>query len=348
MTHEPPPDLLTYPFLEPPEIAVPVEVAPGLLWLRLSLPFRLDHVNIYLIEDGPGWAVVDTGLGDAPTREAWDHLLAGALAGRPLTCLIVTHCHPDHVGCAGWLSERLDLPVLMSQTEYLISENVHLDPAALEAVHYRRFYREHGLDETTTNGVVTRGHAYLKMVTGLPPTFRRVIAGETLRIGGREFSVLTGGGHSPEQVMLYCAAENLFLAADQVLARISPNVSVWAVDPEGDPLGIYLRSLDALRREIPADTLVLPGHNLPFHGLHNRIDELKRHHAARCDAITAACWQAPRSVADLVPVLFPRALDPHQMGFAFSETLAHVNSMLRDGRLEWTREHDAVRQVRAL
>jgi glyoxylase-like metal-dependent hydrolase (beta-lactamase superfamily II) len=348
MTQEPTPASLVYAFPEPPEVADPVEVAPGLLWVRLSLPFRLDHVNIYLIEDGPGWAVIDTGLGDAPTCAAWEQLLAGALAGRPLTRLIVTHCHPDHVGCAGWLSERLGLPVLMSQTEYLISANVHLDPAALEAEHHRRFYREHGLDETTTSSVVTRGHAYLKMVTGLPPTFRRLIAGETLAIGGREFSVLTGGGHSAEQVMLYCAAENLFLAADQVLARISPNVSVWAVDPEGDPLGIYLRSLDGLQREIPADALVLPGHNLPFYGLHRRIDELKRHHAARCDAIAAACRQAPRPVADLVPVLFPRALDPHQMGFAFSETLAHVNSMLRDGRLMWTSEEGTVRRVAAL
>ena len=338
---------LVFPVSAPPETADPVEIAPGVLWIRLPLPFRLDHVNIYLVEDGPGWAVIDTGLGDAPTLAAWERCLAGTLAGRPLTRLVVTHCHPDHAGCAGWLSQRFGLPVLMSQTEYLISENVHLDPAALEADHYRRFYREHGLDEKTTDGVVTRGHSYLRMVTGLPPTFRRLIAGETLSLGGRDFSVLTGGGHAAEQVMLSCEADGLFLAADQVLARITPNVSVWAVDPEGDPLGIYLRSLDALQRGLAEGVLVLPGHNLPFYGLHIRIAELKRHHEVRCDAVAAACRGAARSVAELVPALFPRALDPHQMGFAFSETLAHVNRMLREGRLAWTSERHGVRRVAA-
>jgi glyoxylase-like metal-dependent hydrolase (beta-lactamase superfamily II) len=342
---------LLFPFPVPPEMTSPIEIVPGLLWVRLPLPFRLDHVNIYLVEDGPGWAVIDTGLGDAQTRAAWDALLAGPLAGRPLTRLIVTHCHPDHVGSAGWLAARLGLPVSMSQTEYLIAENVHLDPAALEAEHYRRFYRDHGLDETTTESVVTRGHNYLKMITGLPPTFRRLIAGEKVQIGGREFWVLTGGGHSAEQVMLYCEAEGLFLAADQVLARISPNVSVWAVDPEGDPLGIYLRSLNALKSQVPEGVLVLPGHNLPFRGLHRRIEELERHHEIRCAAIETACREAPRSAAELVPVMFQRALDPHQMGFAFSEVLAHVNAMLRENRLEWIgepgRESSNVRRVAA-
>jgi glyoxylase-like metal-dependent hydrolase (beta-lactamase superfamily II) len=172
----------------------------------------------------------------------------------------------------------------MSQTDYVMSLNLHLDPGALDAEPYRQFYLRHGLDAGTTAKVVTQGHGYLKMLTGLPPTFIRLIAGEKLRIGRREFSVSTGGGHAPEQLMFFCAAENLFLSADQVLAFISPNVSVWAVDPEGDPLAIYLRSLDSLL-ELPPDALVLPGHQLPFRGLHTRIGELKQHHAIRCAAM---------------------------------------------------------------
>ena len=167
---------------------------------------------------------------------------------------------------------------------------LHLDPGALEAEHYRRFYLDHGLDAETTQSVVTGGHAYLRLVSGLPPTYHRVVAGNVLRIGGREFEVLTGGGHSPEEIMLLCRADKLFFSADQVLAKISPNVSVIAVDPEGDPLGAIF-ALAALRCAaiVDGDVLVLPGHNLPFRGLHTRIAELIAHHHARCDRILRAC-----------------------------------------------------------
>jgi glyoxylase-like metal-dependent hydrolase (beta-lactamase superfamily II) len=322
-----------------------VEVAPGLLWARLPLPFRLDHVNIYFIEDEGGWAVVDTGIDDRPTRSAWTQLLDGPLAGRPLTRLIVTHCHPDHVGLANWLAERSGLTLEMTETEYLTALVLHLDPEALDADPYRQFYVDHGLDEETTAAVMTRGHAYLRMLSGLPSTFRRVIAGERLRIGGREFEVLTGGGHAPEQIMLHAVAERLLLSADQVLARISPNVSVFPRDPEGDPLGIFLRSLRALKRRVPEDALILPGHDLPFIGLHGRIDAMIAHHADRCLAVEEACRDRPRSAAELVPFVFHRALDPHQTGFAFSEVLAHVNYLRRRGRLRRVESADGVHRV---
>lgn len=338
---------LTFPFPAPPEPGRPVEVAPGVLWVRLSLPFQLNHVNVYLIDDGDGFAILDTGIGTARTRADWEALLAGPLGGRQPTRLIVSHFHPDHVGAAGWLAERFGLPLYMSQTDYLLALNIYLDPGALDAKPYRDFYLKHGLDEVTTNLVVTQGHGYLKMMTGLPSVFRRLIAGDTLKVGDRRLDVMTGGGHAAEQVMLFSQAENVFFAADQVMARISPNVSVWAVDPEGDPLGIYLRSLASLAAAIPADALVLPGHNLPFHGLHVRIGELAAHHATRCDMIAAASRGEPRSTAELVPVLFPRALDPQQMSFAFSEVLAHVNYMLRRDELAWADSRDGIKRVLA-
>ena len=325
----------TFPCPTPPAPGSTIQVAPGLLWVRLALPYRLDHVNVYLIDDGTGWALLDTGIDDAPTRAAWDGLLAGPLRERPLTRVLVTHYHPDHIGLAGWLCERFGLQLAMSQTDYLVSRNIHLDPGALNAEPYRSFYRAHGLDADTTERLLTNGHRYLRMVSGLPRTFRRLIAGERIAVGSRSFEVLTGGGHAPEQVMLFCRAENLFVCADQVLARISPNISVQAMDPEGDPLGIYLRSLAGLKRDMPTGVLVLPGHNLPFVGLHARIDELAAHHEARCLAIVEACRQGPRTAADLVPIVFRRAIDdPHQMGFAFSEVLAHVNYLLRQARLQ--------------
>lgn len=338
---------LSFPFPLPPKPGEVVEVAPGVLWARIPLPFRLDHVNVYVIDDGDGWAVLDTGIGNDATRVVWEALAAGPLAGRRLTRLLVTHFHPDHIGLAGWLCERFGMPLLTSQTSYLSCLNISLSPGALDAKPYRDFYLRNGLDQETSARVTTQGHGYLKMVTPLPPIFERLAAGDTLRIGGRQFAVLTGDGHAPEQVMLYCAAEKLFFAADQVLEKITPNVSVWAVDPHGDPLGLYLRSLRALTAELPADAIVLPGHRLPFRGLHARARELTAHHDERCAAIAAACKERPRSAAELVPVIFHHVLDPHQMSFAFSEVLAHVNYMLRRGELMWSQPAGGVERMAA-
>ena len=326
---------LAFPFPEPPAPGEVTLVAPGILWIRIPLPFRLNHINVYLIEDGDGWAILDTGIGNDQTRAIWDALASGPLRGRRFTRLIVTHFHPDHIGAAGWLCERFGLPLLTSQISYLGCLNISLSPGALDAKPYHDFYLRHGLSPEITAQVSTRGHDYLKMVDNLPPTFERLVDGDTLQIGNRSFAVLTGDGHAPEQVMLYCPAERLFLAADQVLAKITPNVSVWAVDPDGDPLGLYLRSLARLKSEVPDDVLVLPGHQLPFRGLHARASELTVHHEERCRMIAEACRVTPKSAADLVPVLFTRALDAHQMSFAFSEVQAHVNYMVRERRLTW-------------
>jgi glyoxylase-like metal-dependent hydrolase (beta-lactamase superfamily II) len=339
---------LTHPFAAAPAPGGIQEVAPGILWLRLPLPFRLNHVNVYLIEDGDGYALLDTGIDDEPTRAIWTALLAGLLAERPLTRIIVTHHHPDHVGSADWLARHCGLRLEMSEAEYLSSLVLHLDPSALEADPYRRFYVANGLDPATADLVVTQGHRYLRMLSGLPATFRRIVAGEKLIIGGRAFDVLTGGGHAPEQIMLHCVDEKVFLSADQVLARISPNVSVFPRDPEGDPLGIYLRSLRELTATIPEDVLVLPGHDLPFFGLHERIEAMRRHHEERCGEITGACREAPLSGAELVPILFRRELDPHQTGFAFAEAMAHVNYMRRRGRLSLIPGPDGIGRFRSV
>jgi glyoxylase-like metal-dependent hydrolase (beta-lactamase superfamily II) len=328
------PQTLEFPFTAPPKPGALVEVRPGILWARLALPFRLDHVNLYLIEDGAGLALIDTGIDNAASRAAWEALLDGPLKGRKLTRLIATHFHPDHIGLAGWLCERFDMPLAMSQTEYLLGLNIRLDPSALKSEPYRGFYRSHGLTEESTEILLGHGLQYLRMVAPPPKTFQRLMADDRVTIGGRTFEVLTGGGHSPDLVMLYSGEDNLLLAGDQILAKISPNVSVEAMEPDGDPLGVYLRSLERLKTRLPEDTLVLPGHNLPFVGLHTRADELIAHHEARCMAIVEACKVAPQTTADLVPVIFGRRIDdPHQLVFAFGEALAHINAMIRAGRL---------------
>jgi glyoxylase-like metal-dependent hydrolase (beta-lactamase superfamily II) len=344
MTQKPPPDSLRFPFPQPPAPAKPFEIASGILWLRMPLPFRLNHINIFLIEDGDGWAVLDTGIANQATREIWEALAAGSLAGRKLTRLIVTHFHPDHIGLAGWLAERFGLPLLTTQTTYLQCLTISLSPGTLEAPVYRDFYIRRGLKPELTAAVATLGHAYLKMVTPLPPIFERIADGDRLNIGERVFEVITGEGHAPELAMLYCAGDKLFLAGDQVMEKISPNVSVWAADPHGDPLGLYLRSLKKLKARVAGDVLVLASHHRPFHGLHERIDELAAHHALRCATIHEAA-RTPKTAAELLPVIFHKPLDPHEMSFAFSEVLAHMNYMLREGTLAWAAPENGIERV---
>jgi glyoxylase-like metal-dependent hydrolase (beta-lactamase superfamily II) len=324
---------LHFPFAEPPAPNHLIEIAPGVQWFRLPLPYRLDHVNIYLIENAEGWTVLDTGLGTDDCRTAWNALLSGPLSGQRLASMVVTHFHPDHVGLAGWLAERFALPLSMPRPEYLYSLALQYAPGDLGADMHRPFYRRHGLSAEVTEAVLSRGHEYLRRTSGVPTTYHRIQHGDSLALGSRAFRVITGGGHALEQAMLYRPEEHLFFAADQVIARISPNVSVHAMEPDLDALGIYLRSLAALRDTVAHDVLVLPGHGLPFYGLHKRIAELLEHHAQRCQAIADACALAPLSVAELVPHVFHRELDEHQTGFAFGEVLAHVNHMLAQGRL---------------
>lgn len=327
------PSRLTYPFDAPPALGEVRRVAPGIEWLRLPLPYRLDHVNIYLIENGAGVTALDTGLGTDACREAWIAALAGPLKNRPLQSVIVSHYHPDHVGLAGWLCERYSLELTMPRPEYLHSLLLQMAPADYGEDVYRPFYTRHGLAPEATETVLSRGHEYLRRTTGVPASYHRIKHKDTLRVGGREFAVLTGGGHALEQAMLYRPEERLFLAADQVIAKISPNVSVHPMEPDLDALGIYLRSLRDIRDAVAPDVLVLPGHGLPFHGLHDRIEELIIHHGQRCAEIEKACCPRPLTVAEIVPHVFPRALDAHQTGFAFGEVLAHVNHMLAQGTL---------------
>lgn len=327
-------DALTFPIAEVPEYGAVQEIAPGILWFRIPLPFQLDHVNIYLIEDGDGWAVVDTGIKTKKAIDMWETLFDGPLKGFKLTKVIVTHHHPDHIGLAGYLCEKSGAPLLTSQTAYMSSRVISLAPQDFGSRYYFDFYRSHGMSEEAAGLVAIQGNEYLKLVDNLPPTFLRLLLGDQLTIGKRQFRVFTGDGHAPEQIMLYSEADKLLFAADQVLEKISPNVSVWAGEPNGDPLGHFLRTLRYLRAEIPDDVLVLPGHRRPFHGLHHRCEELEAHHEERCDRIRAACAEKPHSIAELVPILFTRPLDPHQMSFAFTETLAHANRLIRRGEIE--------------
>ena len=320
-------ETLRYPWETPPGPNEVIELRPGVLWLRQKLPFQLNHVNIYLLADGDGWAMIDSGFGNEETIAAWTALFEGPLKNFNITRLIVTHSHPDHVGLAGWIVERFNCPLVMSQVEYLQSV-YHQNRGTEERKEAQRlFFRRHGMDESLTDKLLGRGQDYLKRVSTLPASYRRISHGDEISIGTRRFKVITGGGHALDQVMLYCAADKLFLSADQVLSKISPNVSVWAVEPDQNSLGEYLASLASLK---------------------TRIKQLADHHEERCGMIAAACRESPKTSAELVPVVFYKyPLDAHQTGFAAGELIAHVNYMLNEGRLVVEPHTDGILRFRA-
>jgi glyoxylase-like metal-dependent hydrolase (beta-lactamase superfamily II) len=292
--------------------------------------------------------MVDTGFGNDATIAAWEALFEGPLAGKAISRVIVTHAHPDHVGQAGWIVERFRCPFYMSQIEYL--QGVYHQNRRTEEriVNSRQFFRRHGMDEEITAQLLGRGQDYLKRTVPLPAAYRRLSNGGDIEIGTRTFRIITGAGHSPDQVMLYCAADKLFLSADQVLSKISPNVSVWAHEPEENALGSYLSSLRELANTLPDDVLVLPGHGLPFYGVKARIAQLSEHHEERCQMIAEACRDTAMTSAELVPVVFHKhVLDAHQTGFAAGELIAHVNYMLVHHRLKLVQKHDGVLRFKA-
>jgi len=308
------------------------ELAPGLAGVRLRLPFALDHVHLWRLDDGAGWTIVDTGLGDDRTRDFWRAQLDGPLAGRPVRRVVATHFHPDHMGQAGWLCAATGAPLWASRTDWLYARLLAEDqsPAFVEAG--RAFDHRAGLAAEQVEARAARGNLYRTRVTPPPATYRRLVGGDVLEIDGRRWQVVIGRGHAPEMLCLFDAEAGVLIAADQVLPRISPNVSVWPSEPDANPLADFLDSLAVLRR-LPGDCLVLPSHGRPFRGLHRRIDQLVRHHEERLDRALEACAR-PATAVEVMAVLFERRLDAHQLSFAVGESVAHLNHLIARGELE--------------
>ncbi|MEW7848539.1 MBL fold metallo-hydrolase [Massilia aurea] len=316
------------------------DIVPGLRWARMPLPFALDHVNLWLLQDAvdqsgtmrAGWSLIDTGAGTDATRAAWDQLVAGGLDEQPLVRVIATHCHPDHVGLSGWLCERFDAPFWTTTGEFGFMRMMAAALPGVDGPSAIPHFERHGLrDAAMLDQMRSRRNYYPSLVPAVPPAYTRLQDGQNVTIGGQLWRVITGFGHSPEHASLYCAELNILVSGDMVLPRISTNVSVFAVEPDGNPLQLYLDSLGKFA-DLPDDVLVLPSHGKPFRGLHTRIRQLREHHVARLAEVHDAC-AVPRSAADIVPIMFRRPLDAHQLSFALGEALAHLHLLWYDGRL---------------
>ncbi|ARP92969.1 MBL fold metallo-hydrolase [Bordetella genomosp. 13] len=339
---------LQYPWGDAqPEPGTAQTVADGVKWIRMPLPFALDHINLWLLRDEidgrHGWTVIDCGISRDEVKTLWDQVFERELEGLPVLRVLVTHMHPDHMGLADWICQRWQAPLWMSMTDYVTaalwsSNQSGAGPNGEAAV---RHFAAHGMtDPESLEQIRQRAGYYPNLVPSVPRSFVRVMHGDLVRIGKHEWQVIVGYGHAPEHVSLNCDALRVMISGDMVLPRISTNVSVFAYEPESNPLPLYLDSLDGYK-DLHADTLVLPSHGRPFKGLHQRIAQQHSHHADRLAEVLQAC-ATPQSTSDIVPVLFKRKLDLHQMTFAMGEALAHLHALYFDGKLTRSTGSDGI------
>lgn len=310
-----------------PEPGSVTEVADGVFWLRFSLPMKgLNHINLWAIKDGDGWVIVDTGIANRESKEIWTKHLSGLLQGRPVNRVICTHLHPDHTGLAGWLCRKFGAPLLMTRGEYFLCRLMVADTGSVAPREGINFYKKAGFTTSQIELYKLRFGGFGKAVSALPHSYDRLVDGEMGQIGGREWRVIIGNGHSPEHACLWCPELDLCLTGDQLLPNISSNVSVWPTEPEGNPLEDWIRSCHKLKAVLPATTLICPAHGIPFRGAHRRLSKLVEHHEKALDRLFEFC-KTPRLATEVYSVLFRRAITDQNRILAVGESVAHLNCL---------------------
>ena len=332
---------LIYPFEAPPETGKTLEVAPGVIWMRMPLPMQLNHINVWGLEDKGGWAVVDTGMGTDDTLAAWRAVFASSNEQRPLTRVLATHMHPDHIGMAGWLTRKFNCRLWMTRLEYLNCRVLTADTGRKAPDDGVTFFKRAGWSDAAVENYQARFGKFGKYIHALPDSYRRIVDGEEIKIGANTWRVIVGTGHSPEHACFYCADLKLLISGDQVLPKISSNVSVHPTEPDADPMRDWLESLAKLKREVPDDVLVLPSHNDCFRGLHARLDYLAASQVRTLERLRKTL-QEPKRAVDVFAALFGRSIDETDGGLlnlATGESLACLNYFVHRG--EASRQLDA-------
>lgn len=332
--------MIHYEFDDRPEHGQIQPIAAGIDWLRMPLPFMLGHINLWLLRDHAGVAIVDTGINSKTSREVWESALADHDGG-PVTRVIVTHLHPDHIGCAGWLTREHDVELWMTREEYLLCRILVADTGRHAPDAGVRFYKRAGFPEVALLRYQEMFGMFGKYVADLPEYYRRMQDGEHLAIDGADWEIVVGRGHSPEHACLYNADQNIVISGDQVLPTISSNVSVYPTEPHANPLQDWIDSLSAMKNRLPDDVLVLPAHGKPFRGAHERLDELIEEHMTGLSKLYDLCDE-PRRAVDVFPALFKSKISDGNLIMATGESIAHLNYLLADGSLEAELDHDVL------
>ncbi len=342
-----------------PALGGAVSVAPGIKWIRMGLPFALDHINLWLLRDEmeapdgsggkvKGWTVVDCCITSPQTKAQWEQIFANELDGFPILRVLVTHMHPDHMGLAHWLCDRWHAPLWISATDYQAAKLASQSTTGFGGVAAAAFFASHGLtDPESQDKIKARTSYYPSMVPTVPASYSRLLDRGVVTIGGHDWQCISGYGHAPEHMALYCNNLNVLISGDMVLPRISTNISVYEHEPEANSLALFLDSINKFN-SLPADALVLPSHGRPFKGLHTRVKQLQDHHRDRLADVYIACQAEPQTAAQMLPVLFRRELDLHQTTFAMGESVAHLHHLWFAGKLRRRLGKDGVYRFGAI
>ena len=322
---------LNYPWEAPPEHGVPIEVAEGVLWFRLPLPMKLDHVNVYALDEGDSWTVIDTGFASKKCKAIWQGMMDGPLGGKPISRVVVTHHHPDHIGLAGWLKSDFGAELVTTRTAWLTARMLTLDVQEVPNAETLAFYKLSGMDaELYAKRATERPFNFADIVAPIPLGYTRIQEGEQIKMGGRTWDIHMGNGHAPEHATFWSQDDNLVLAGDQILSSISPNVGVYATEPMADPIGEWLEACERLNLLVQDDHLVLGGHKLPFTGLPQRMRQLIENHHSALKRLEKYI-EPPKSASECFSCLFKRPIGEGEYGLALVESVAHLSHLYQTG-----------------
>ena len=331
---------IRYPIEMPPKHGETIEIADGIFWLRMPLPMALDHVNVYALDDGDGWSIIDTGLDTRKCRAAWQTALDGPLSGKPVRRVLVTHHHPDHIGLAGWFKSVHGAEILTTRTAWLFARMLSLDVQETPTEASIAFWRTAGMPPAMIEErIAERPFNFADILFPLPVGFTRIKDDDRIVMGKRRWRVRTGMGHAPEHATLWSEDDNLVLGGDQFLPSISPNLGVYVTEPEADPVTEWIESCRQFQPIADETHLVLPGHKLPFTGLPTRLDQMIENHVSALNRLESALVTPATAVECFVPI-FKREIQGAQYGLALAEAVAHCQNLWHTGRATRTRRDD--------